>query len=1335
MSAADFDDIFGDDPKMDATAAPTLTNANLDDDELFGEPSGKVSKPAETAGAQPAHGSNWEHIGSREQDEFLSWLDDGGVSQTATTADTSTPDTPPSSSDFVPPPAPVRLAAVSEASFASVSLDDNDHFDEMLDGTSKGKPAPTTTSDAPSSLSFDHNDDLDRMLDGVNAQPRSNEHTPTPAATVGSIALDADDDLDRMLQGTTSQASVTSNSISFDDDDDLEQIVKSAGASTFVPGAPVGNISLDDDDDDDLEKIVQKASKHANPSSSRENSSSSLQIKSQVQTPHKVQIDVLAVRQTFLETGELPASSRLALWQRAVQPGAEDSASMYAVQTTSRSLPSQALLRKEVEALCSRIFSSAAHARILREMGDNMRGTHLLFIDSAETLLTHLCSQLNIDYFSEMALTFAPLLIASGSEPLHPETVETLAATCRRFLPHISQKIPLRSSTTCRRPLLKRMLLYHAPRLASHLNEHFPTWNQAPPEECDETNDSGAIPDSWLASLFEGENIVSDLANFDFLLKVWDCSLVLEAFSLKENVPLTTGCFIALYAIVTAEKPLMRMQGEQLRHCMASTLFDTLLRGEATKNKVFIQGICHLMESTPSCICAKLRSSGVPPPVVDNDVKSADAQAPGTSSNFGMNNLLSASTQGLKDVSNLMIDMPVKLIIDMPVKLLTMVPLNPMAALSSPTSSSLTDSPEAQQLFYLHVQAMDVASVAVTLEVSEVIPSVFGGIQGHETGSLRYFIVDCRGQEDMRRGQVPTAFHFDPDTISDPAVLDQVLAIMGPLKSAGVHICVMGQGHAHIAEELRQFQQKQGVASASPFSLSEEFLETYANDQTRVQSTIEFLLKHEFPRVSVLDGGYSAAHGYLFRSRSLTVDDLADHDTPNCKLCQHDRSMEAVIPPVAGASNVGIVEEKKESVHNSDSVFAASARTGSSRTSEASSSITMDDSGFTDINLSSPPANIKHPLAGSYYSSFTGAFKTGGKTLLSPTMDGTKWLLKKSAATTAEFANAAANMGNMGNKTRTGSMKDTAAASKTPGTPPKEAKPAMPNLSKWRNSLVAMGSESLDMLKKVESAMEHAVEQAAVATTATTAKVRVPFPSTFSPTTKEAGAVPSPPAKAPGASTSPASTPPAPRASLSADPAHSKFFHESTDEMFTIDDDDDEDQEGHFVQDVESSESRSSLTSSFARDSPVGASVAGPIHEVVKGQVNELEKGMTVSRTQMLPCVSSPFFACYKKKAPTGNAGANSHASMHPRRVVVMENHLVVLKSATRNEDDLFIVKSCHPLSHVTRMTCLKKNALMVSIYYKWKADNGQIMEKRNSYEVQQRDDFIKAVKTTMEKM
>lgn len=270
MSAADFDDIFGEDPKMDATAAPTLTDVNLED-EFGGNTSGKAAKPTDISSAQ---GSNWEHIGSREQDEFLSWLDDGKNEPTETP---NIPE-PPASLDNIPP-APV---STTPAEFDSVSLDDdNDEFDKMLEGTSSAVPSVNEPS-------FGDSDDLDRMLDGANTHPNSFESTQTPTATVNGIASNTCNELGTMMQATNAPVA-TSSAISLDDDDDLEQIVKSAGASTFVPVAPVGNISLDDDDDD-LEKIIQQANKQANASSSRENSSSSLQIKSQVQAQHKPQI-------------------------------------------------------------------------------------------------------------------------------------------------------------------------------------------------------------------------------------------------------------------------------------------------------------------------------------------------------------------------------------------------------------------------------------------------------------------------------------------------------------------------------------------------------------------------------------------------------------------------------------------------------------------------------------------------------------------------------------------------------------------------------------------------------------------------------------------------------------------------------------------------------------------------------------------------------------------------------------------------------------------------------------------------------------------------------------
>ncbi|KAI9908471.1 hypothetical protein PsorP6_004478 [Peronosclerospora sorghi] len=79
-------------------------------------------------------------------------------------------------------------------------------------------------------------------------------------------------------------------------------------------------------------------------------------------------------------------------------------------------------------------------------------------------------------------------------------------------------------------------------------------------------------------------------------------------------------------------------------------------------------------------------------------------------------------------------------------------------------------------------------------------------------------------------------------------------------------------------------QQERSVAASYPFHLSEGFLETNANDEMRAQATTELLVKHEFPRVIILDGDYA-----------LTVNDLTDHDILNCKLCQYYRSMQAIL--------------------------------------------------------------------------------------------------------------------------------------------------------------------------------------------------------------------------------------------------------------------------------------------------------------------------------------------------------------------------------------------------------------------------------------------------------
>ncbi|TDH64885.1 hypothetical protein CCR75_000243 [Bremia lactucae] len=1123
MSSTDNNDVFGKNINSDAIVAITLARVDSDDDEPSSNDNrGKHDKLIESC--QPHQGPNWEQIGSHEQDEFSSWLNGEGPLKAirSATLNMSTP--------LYHPLPPLTPAAVQLVTFASISVDDTDNREGILE-------ASDTNARGASHVEEEF---FDRMLDNY---------------------LSTNDEMHR-----SSSAMAPLPSFSIDDNDDFEQLLQGASASTYITYKPIDNVSLDDDDD--LE-----------PSTQRGNSSLSLQINCQVQTPPKCQIDMAAVRIRFLKTGMLPVGSRLALWHRAE---VEDTASMNAILTTPRSLPSQVLLRTEVEALCSRLSSSAAYSRILREMEDSMRGTHLLFIYNAESLFIHLCTQLGVDYSSEMALTFASLLLASGFEPLYPEIAEILSAPCCRFLPHLSRNLSLHSLSSSQRPTLKQLLLYYSPRLASYLSQHFTSWHHTPHKNCNEKGECGTIPDSWLSSFFEDIGTGSDSANFDFLLKVWDCSLVMEAYVAHENAPLLTVFFITLYAVIMAENALMRMPREQLRHSMAVTLLNSLLHGEVTKSANFVQDVRQLLECTPPSICTKLRNFAMKSSEAV-DYKSVGVQAVstsfGTSSRCGMRNLHTASTRSIhNDASSMTFNMPINL--------LTNVPVNYTAALPSSTSNASKNFIQAQQL--KHVQAMGIAPVSVALEAQEIISSVFG-IEGHETEFTRYFIVDCRKYEDSQCGRFPKAFHFDPAANSDAALVDQVIAALGPSKHSGVHVCVMGQGYAHIAEELRRFQLQQGVPAASPFSLSEQL---HAKDQMRVRSSKEFLLKHGYPRVSVINGGYAAAHGFLFRSHDLTVDYLADHNTLNCKLCQHDGSMNAILP--SHFSQVEGSDKKRESDNCRDF-----GRSKISKMSDELPHTSVEGSKYTDIDLISPSADFKILATDSYYSSVAGAFKTGSKTLLNPTVGGTKWLFKKSAARTAEFANAAAYMSNLSSKNVTGSMQGVTVVDTSSEVLEKKTKQAMPNLSKFRNSLAAIGSESLEMLKKVESVMEHVVEQVSVVTSSSAARIRVPFPSTSSPSLKDAAAVATQStSQSQSVSTNSASALLKSRAALSPDPAYSTFYHESTDELFAIDDDDDDGyNEGQFVQRIELSNSRSSFMSSFASDSPVAAE---SVHNIVK---------------------------------------------------------------------------------------------------------------------------------------
>lgn len=1004
---------------------------------------------------------------------------------------------------------------------------------------------------------------------------------------------------------------------------------------------------------------------------------------------------------------------------------------MYSLQTTPLDLPNQAALRKEVESLCGRIFASKAYLEILQSTATEEHsadGARLLFIDSAEILLTHVCKRLRLDaYPAGLALTFAPLIATSGSDPLRLELVETIAVVCQHILPHLPKHVLARSVADARRPLLKWLLLYHAPEVAMHLDQHIHTWNLAvsEPKSQQPTPSGGVIPDSWVVSMFERENY----GDFDFLTKVWDCCVLAESSAVGDHgvaitnatAASTSMSFLLVQLIASrAGKKLLRMEGAQLRHCMEQTLVDALKEGTSGQLTREVQ---RLIESTPPGFRHKLSEVGYAPlPPAPTPVSAAPSETfvkRSSTANLGMS-LIAASTTGVKELSSAMIDMPTKL--------LTMGGALSSKATSVAGNAEAKDdaSPKRNQLFEQITEAGDSASLAMRLAAEDVIPLVFKSFQAPIADEkIRYFIVDCRSDDELRGGQIPTAFHFDPDAVTDRQVLQQVLATLNPLKGK-VHLCVMGHGYGRIVDEIRQQQQQQqqqqrrqapGGAS-SPFDHRDDLFEAYATNLTRVNSALLFLTKQAFPFVSVLDGGYAAAHSLLYHSAQLTVDDIIDHDAAHCAFCQHHRSMAASNAPASGILSSSASEPggRGESLRSSEQK-----RESSSRGLSAAADVTLVASNGATALPSTKTASGQldakalfdaHASPGSsYFSSFTGALKTSGKTFMNPSdslKDSTKWLMKKTQNTGSVEQQGKAPL----------DLKSGGSGAPMAG--------ALPNFNKLRSSLVAMGSESLDLLKKAE--------QAAVA------KTRAPFGGVATVTASATAA------KAAGASTSMAvsassSAAPSSRGTGVAGSERNASFQRSEEEVFTIDDDDEEDD---FVGVSRTSSGSSTRNESFnsglgsvGPSSPAAAVSTFALQTVEKGDVKLLKKGMRVSRAQMLPCVESPFFSGYKKKklaAVAGDAGP-ARVSMLPRRLVIAESHLVVLK-AERNVDDVYLVKSCHVLSHVARMTCLKKNALMVTMYYKWRAaGDGHVVEKRNAYEVQQRDEFIKAVKGALEKM
>eukprot|EP00977_Amphora_coffeiformis_P012994 scaffold3337_cov169-Amphora_coffeaeformis.AAC.4 len=117
---------------------------------------------------------------------------------------------------------------------------------------------------------------------------------------------------------------------------------------------------------------------------------------------------------------------------------------------------------------------------------------------------------------------------------------------------------------------------------------------------------------------------------------------------------------------------------------------------------------------------------------------------------------------------------------------------------------------------------------------------------------LKFFLVDGRPEEVAEeQGRFPTAINLSPETMLDPEKLQKAEERFESLRGA-IHVVVMGEGFSAIP---KLYDQK----------LSSQMEEAMRQDDSQTNICALFFFKKGFPFVSILDGGFAAAHSWLVR--------------------------------------------------------------------------------------------------------------------------------------------------------------------------------------------------------------------------------------------------------------------------------------------------------------------------------------------------------------------------------------------------------------------------------------------------------------------------------------
>ena len=168
-------------------------------------------------------------------------------------------------------------------------------------------------------------------------------------------------------------------------------------------------------------------------------------------------------------------------------------------------------------------------------------------------------------------------------------------------------------------------------------------------------------------------------------------------------------------------------------------------------------------------------------------------------------------------------------------------------------------------------------SVCLTVQCDEVIPIVCG--RHTPSKDLKYYLIDCRPDSSQNEGKFPTS--VSASSLMDPEKLEALESLFESLRGA-VHICVMGGGYAALKMLYDHDLTRHEVALAT-------------EDDSVTSSCALFFIKRGYPFVSILDGGFAAAHAWLCRNNEALTPStvLVNYDPKVSTLAQLERAYNA----------------------------------------------------------------------------------------------------------------------------------------------------------------------------------------------------------------------------------------------------------------------------------------------------------------------------------------------------------------------------------------------------------------------------------------------------------